>query len=85
MSLVESLQLYYGLDWVSFAFGVLGILYVTKKARVGFLFSAVSIMLGAFIAVIAGQYGFIAANLVNFVLTLRAYFIWKKTPSRKAF
>ena len=69
---------YYGLDWISFLLGVAGMILLTNKQPSGFLFSALSILFAAVVAIMAHQYGFLAANAVNVVAAVRGFVKWRK-------
>lgn len=77
-SILEGLSTYYGLDYLSFILGAIGIIFLTSKKSSGFLFSAISVILAAITAIIAKQYGFLLANSLNVFLLIRGYYIWKK-------
>lgn len=78
--LVENFQLYYGMDWLSFIFGLLGMWLLGKKHSMGFLLTAISIFLAGIVAVIAYQVGFLVANFIQFFVALKGYYNWKKEP-----
>lgn len=69
---------YYGLDWISFLFGVAGLILLTRKLPSGFFFSALSTLFAAVVAVMAHQWGFLAANAVSFIVAARGFFLWRK-------
>jgi hypothetical protein len=69
---------YYGLDWISFLLGVAGMILLTNKRPSGFLFSALSVLFAAVVAVMARQYGFLAANAVSVVIATRGFLKWQK-------
>ena len=71
-AIIASLQTYYGLDWLSFLFGLVGMWMLTKKQTFGFFFMAVSIVMAGIVAGIAAQYGFIIANTFQFIIALKA-------------
>lgn len=70
---------YYGLDWASSIIGLLGLYLVSEKRRLGFLFTAASVILAAVVAVMAAQYGFLIANSATLLLAIRGYLKWKDT------
>ena len=67
---------YYGLDWISSVLGLIGLYFVTEHNRWGFVLTAVSVLLATVVAVMAGQYGFLLANVVTLVLAVRGYRKW---------
>lgn len=75
--LLNSFQTYYGLDWASMLLGFYGTWLVTEKNRMGFLFLIVSVSLAAITAIIANQFGFVAANMINAFIAVRGYIKWK--------
>ncbi len=78
ISILDGLYTYYGLDYISFILGLLGIIYITKKMPIGFLFTAISVLFAAIVSLIASQYGFIMANTLSFILLIRGYITWNK-------
>ncbi len=68
---------YYGLDWASSLVGLCGLYLVTERNRFGFLLTSLSVVLAAVVAVMAGQYGFLLANVVTFILALRGFLKWE--------
>lgn len=77
-SLVQNLTTYYGLDWLTIVLGVIGYLLITEKKAIGFLFNASSVTMAASVALIASQWGFLFANLIQFVVAIRAYIKWRE-------
>ena len=77
-ALIENFQTYYGLDWLAILFGVIGYLYITKKKAIGFLFNAAAVLVASNVAIIAGQWGFLIANSVQFIFATRAYIMWRR-------
>jgi len=73
----NSFQTYYGLDWLSMLLGFYGTWLVTEQNRTGFLFLIVSVILAAITAIIASQFGFIVANIINACIAMRGFFKWK--------
>jgi hypothetical protein len=74
--LVQSFYVYYGLDWLSFFFGVGGMYLISEKNKVGFLLQAVSVICAIGCSVIAGQFGFIVSNAVMFCVVSYGYWNW---------
>lgn len=75
--LLNSFQTYYGLDWLSMLLGFYGTWLITEQNRKGFLFLIVSVILAAITAIIANQFGFIVANMINACIATRGFFKWK--------
>lgn len=73
----NSFYTYYGLDWLSMFLGFYGTWLITEQNRIGFLFLVVSVFLAGITAIIAGQFGFIVANIINAFIAIRGYFKWK--------
>lgn len=77
MGFIESLHTYWGLDWASFLIGTLGLYLLGEQRPVGFVCTAFSLIAAASVAVIAGQYGFLVANIVQGALAIRGYYKWR--------
>lgn len=75
-SLFYSLQTYYGMDWLSMLLGFYGTWLITERRKAGFLFLISSVFLASIVAVIASQYGFVVANIINASIALRGYRKW---------
>lgn len=75
---VTSLQTYYGADWASMLTGFAAAWMITNKNKTGFVLMVFSMILAAATAVIAGQYGFIAANIINIAIAVRGYINWRR-------
>lgn len=75
---IENITTYYGLDFLTIIFGIIGYLYITEKKAVGFLFNATAVLIAANVAIIASQWGFLIANSVQFVVATRAYIKWRR-------
>jgi len=69
---------YYGLDWISSVLGLIGLYLVGEKRSSGFLFTVISVIMAAIVAISANQYGFLLANLVTCILSVRGYRKWKQ-------
>ena len=76
--ILQGITTYYGLDYLSFIFGVIGTILLTKKNEIGFIMSAISVAFASIVSIIAGQYGFILANTVTFVLLISGFMAWRK-------
>lgn len=77
----QGITTYYGLDYLSFIFGIIGTILLTKKNELGFVMSAISVAFASVVSVIAGQYGFILANTVTFILLISGFLAWRKDSS----
>ncbi len=75
---MEFLTAYYGLDWLSAIVGLVGLYFVTEDNLFGFLLTALSVSLAAAVAIMAGQYGFLLANVATFTLAVRGYYKWHR-------
>ncbi len=73
--------MYYGLDWLSMLIGFAGGWLVTSHNRWGFLLVILSTLFAAVTAVMASQYGFILANIINILIATRGFVAWKKTKA----
>lgn len=74
---MEYLFSYYGLDWLSSVIGLIGLHLVTEQRPVGFVLSAVAVLLAGSVAIMAGQYGFLLANLASFTISVRGFYKWR--------
>ncbi len=77
VTLIEIFGEYYGLDWLSVAFGLYGLHLITEHRRIGFIFTILSVTVASVIAVVAHQYGFIVANVITAYISIRGYRKWK--------
>lgn len=75
--IAESLLKYYGLDWIAFAAGILGMYLITQKSRLGFAFSALSSLSGFAVAAMSLQFGFVFYNILLIALMAKGYREWK--------
>jgi nicotinamide riboside transporter PnuC len=57
--------------------GLCGLYLVSEKKPIGFLVTASSVLFAVWVAIMAGQYGFLVANAVTFALSVRGYYRWK--------
>jgi len=67
---------YYGLDWLAMLFGFYGMWLLGKKRKASFIFTAVGTIFAFTVSVLSSQYGFMVANSIMFVLSVRNYVIW---------
>jgi len=66
---------YYGLDWLTLAFGLSGTYFLTNRAMItGFTLCALACICGFTVAIMAHQMGFIAYNALLLVINLRGIF-----------
>ncbi|MFP4402717.1 MAG: nicotinamide mononucleotide transporter [Candidatus Nanoarchaeia archaeon] len=84
-AIVYGFSQYYGLDYLSFIFGIIGTILLTKKNELGFIMSAISVTFASVVSVIAGQYGFILANTVTFALLISGFFAWRRESVESIF
>ena len=81
--LVESFYTYYGLDWISFIMGSIGLYLISIKNKKGFIFQGIAVICSGICSIIANQYGFVFSSLLTFVLTIYGYINWKKSDSQE--
>ena len=74
---LELFTAYYGLDWLAATLMLLGLWMVANKRRSGFLVTVVGSLVGAVVAFMAVQYGFLLSNLAMVFVALRGYVMWK--------
>jgi nicotinamide riboside transporter PnuC len=77
-ALVESFKIYYGLDWLSLVFGILGMWLLSRKERSGFIFQGISIFCAGVISYVAGQYGFVVSAFITMGIMIYGYANWKE-------
>jgi ABC-type sulfate transport system permease subunit len=75
---MNSLATYYGADWLAMFFGFSGAWLVTNKNKHGFVLTIISLCFAVTTAVIAGQFGFIMANLINMAIAVRGFVHWRR-------
>ena len=75
--LMESFARYYGMDWLAMAFGFTGAWMITNKNKTGFIYTLVSLCFALMTALIAGQYGFVFANLISMGIAIRGFIHWR--------
>lgn len=75
-ALLESFWIYYGLDWISFASGTWGMYLISEKRRSGFAFQIVGVSSAIACSLIAGQFGFVAANAVTLCIVSYGFWNW---------
>ena len=73
---------YYGLDWASMGLGFAGAWTIGNRRSIGHVLTAASVILACATAIIAGQYGFITANLISLVIHLRIWRKWRAEDTR---
>jgi hypothetical protein len=72
---------YYGLDWLALVFGLAGMWCLTQQKRIGFCISSVGCLAGFGAAVLSGQLGFVAYNLILVAMMMRGFFRWNNAKS----
>ena len=72
---------YYGLDWMDAIGTVLGIYYLSKKQRVGFLLNAAGALAGLLMFLLIQSYPFILLNVALIALNLSGYLKWKDSAN----
>ena len=74
---MDVLLQYYGLDWLSMLSGFLGAWLITERKRTGFLFMIASVLMALATALMAEQYGFVVANMINIMISIRGFIKWR--------
>ena len=59
----QTISRYYGLDWLSFLFLILGMWLVSQKKYYGFIFSIFGCLCGVTVSIMAGIVGWIIMDL----------------------
>ncbi|HRQ60576.1 MAG TPA: hypothetical protein PLO23_03535 [Alphaproteobacteria bacterium] len=78
--ILQSFQIYYGLDWVALAAGVSGTWFLTQRNPLGFVLSGVACFCGLMIAALSMQYGFIVYNVILLTLMAKGFAEWRLIP-----
>lgn len=71
---------FYGLDWLTMFFGLMGAYLLSSRNRMGFVFNTVGCFCALAVAILSGQIGFIVYNLVFVAVMVRGYMNWQKEP-----
>lgn len=79
--IMESLRLYYGLDWIALAAGVTGTWLVTRKNPTGFIISGIACCCGFGVALLSLQFGFVLYNTILIGLMAKGYMEWRRKPA----
>ncbi len=79
---LNSFSIYYGLDWLALAAGVYGSYLMTNRNRIGFLMTGIGCLSGFAVALISGQFGFVAYNLILMGMMVRGFLLWGPTYRR---
>jgi len=74
--LFSALGQYYGLDWLALCFGISGMWLLTQQKRTGFCIGALGCVAGFGAALLSGQFGFVAYNLILIAMMLRGFIRW---------
>ena len=69
---------YYGLDWGDAVFSMLGIYFLSRKNRIGFVFNAVGAVSGLVLFTWLNSYPFMGLNVILIYLNLVGYARWKR-------
>ncbi len=75
-SIIQSLQTYYGLDWMTMILGMVGSFMISSQNAKGFLFSILACCCGFTVAWMSGQFGFVVHNIVITSIAVRGYLVW---------
>lgn len=73
---LNSFSIYYGLDWLALVAGVYGSYLMTNRNRIGFLMTGIGCLSGFAVALISGQFGFVAYNLILMGMMVRGFLLW---------
>jgi len=80
-SILASLTLYYGMDWIAMCFGLYGTYLITRNKRHGFLLSSIACVLGLIVATMSHQTGYMAYNLILTTMMARAFVAGSSRPT----
>lgn len=67
------------LDWAAAATGFIGMYFLSKKNKYGFIFHAVTSILWIFVGIKTGAYGLAIGSGVYVFLNLGCFWKWKKS------
>lgn len=75
----------YGLDWIAAVMGILGMYFLSKKNKCGFIIQAIMCLLWVAVGVLTGIQGLIVSSVIFFFLNIGCYYKWcknEKNPDR---
>ena len=75
---LETLTLYYGLDWTAMLLGLYGTFLITRQNRLGFLFSSMACILGLIVAAMSHQAGYVVYNFILVAMMGKAFMMQPK-------
>lgn len=81
--ILDSLTLYYGLDWLAMIIGLYGMYMVTQQRRAGFLFGAIACFMGLIVAGMSAQMGYIVYNAIILMMFSKAFINWPKLQAAR--
>ena len=67
------------LDWVAAAFGFIGMYFLGKKNKYGFICHTIMSVLWAIVGIQTGAYGLLLSSVVFVFLNLGCFWKWKKS------
>ena len=76
--LIETLLQYYGLDWVAMISGLLGVYFIERKSKWGFVLWIIMGVCGCIVASMSHQFGYLAYNLIAIVMYMRSLKTWAR-------
>ncbi|MDD3020293.1 MAG: hypothetical protein PHX61_04840 [Alphaproteobacteria bacterium] len=74
----QNIFAYYGLDWLTMFLGLWGSYLITKRRAVGFAMLFCSSLAALAVAMMSGQYGFIAYNTISMAIACKGYLGWSR-------
>ena len=75
--ILEAFQMYYGIDWLAFVSGLIGMYLISEKNRWGFLLNFIACCSGFYVAAVSYQFGFVFYNFVLVFLMMRGFKNWE--------
>ena len=75
---------YYGLDWLAMLLGFLGMWLLGQKRKVSFIFTGLGMVSALAVAILSSQYGFMVANSIMIVLSIRNYVLWYREERKES-
>jgi hypothetical protein len=73
---------YYGLDWAAMTLSFFSAWMIGNKNPSGFVIGTVSGILATICAALAGQFGFVASNIISMAIHIRNWLKWRREETQ---
>lgn len=83
-TILQSLTLYYGLDWAAMILGLSGTYMITHQKRLGFLLNSIACLMGVIVAAMSDQMGYIVYNAIILMMLSKAFISWPRLQATKS-